>query len=86
MDFDKEVFDQLRSKYESGEAEVSIADDHAVEYSIEQTSPDGVYLCSVSVLLTDDSAYVVSTSSGGTYTGYQLDEKTTDFVKSSLGV
>lgn len=85
MKFNKEVFEQLRSKYYSGEAKVSIMDNHAVEYSIDQTSADGVYLRDVDVLLTDDSAYVVSTISGGTYTCYQLDEKTTDFIKVALG-
>lgn len=85
IEFNKEVFEQLRSKYESGETKVIITDDYAGDYSINQTSADGVYLRSVSVLLTDDSAYVISTSSGGTYTGYQLDKKTEDFVKVELG-
>lgn len=85
MEFNKEVFQHLRSKYKSGEIRVTITDDHAGDYSIHQTSADGVYLRSVSVLLTDDSAYVISTVSGGTYTGYQLDKKTEDFVKVALG-
>lgn len=85
MKFNKEIFEQLRSKYESDETKVSITDDHAGDYSINQTSADGVYLRSVSVLLTDDSAYVISTSSAGTYTGYQLDKKTADLVKIALG-
>ena len=85
MEFNKEVFELLRSKYESGETEVTITDEHAREYSINQTSADGVYWRSVNVLLTDDSAYVVSSISGGTYTGYLLDKKTEDFVKDALG-
>lgn len=85
MEFNKEVFEQLRSKYKSDEATVSITDNNAVGYSIDQTSADGVYLRDVSVLLTDDSAYVISTSSGGTYTCYQLDEKTINLVKVAVG-
>jgi hypothetical protein len=84
MDFNKELFDQLRGKYKSSEAEVHISDDHAVEYSIEQTSPDGIFWRDVYVLLKEDSAYVVSTSSGDDYTGYQLDKSTTNHLKSVL--
>jgi hypothetical protein len=62
MDFKKEVFEMLLNKYNSGEAIVTITDDDAVEYSIDQTSPDGIYSRSVNVLLANDSAYVVSKS------------------------
>ena len=86
MDFNKEVFEILHSKLKSGEAEVTITDDDAVKYSINQTSPDGLYSRSVSVLLAKDSVYVVSTSRGGINKCYPLDEKTSDFVKLKLGV
>lgn len=84
MEFNKEVFEILHSLRRSGEDEVTITDDYAVEYSIKQTSPDGVYYRDVYVLLTKDSAYVVALTSGSTYTCYQLDELTIDYVKEKL--
>ena len=47
----KGSFEMLLNKYNSGEAIVTITDDDAVEYSIDQTSPDGIYSRSVNVLL-----------------------------------
>jgi len=86
MDFNKGVFGMLLNKYNSGEAIVTITDDDAVEYSIDQTSPDGIYSRSVNVLLANDSAYVVSKSGEEIYECYLLDDKTADFVKLKLGV
>lgn len=84
MGFDNEVFDKLLGAYETGEM-ASVTDEHAIVYSINQTSPDGVYWRSVDVVLKENDAYVLSSSGGGTHSGYRLDESTAAFVKSAVG-
>jgi hypothetical protein len=90
MDFNKDVFNELRSKYSSGEEKIIIDGDDAIDdYYIYQNSPDKLYSRSASVLITEDSAYVIALTHGSNagieYTCYRLSAETADFVRNALG-
>lgn len=90
LDFNKEIFDKLYATRGNDEATVRITDDQVIEdHYVYQESPDGLFSRSVSVLFTEDSAYVnsiVRSSNGETeYTCYPLDTETADFVRRAFG-
>ncbi|MDR0905123.1 MAG: hypothetical protein LBN00_02910 [Oscillospiraceae bacterium] len=86
IEMNADVFDSLIAKYSSDYSEKAalITEEIVLDGSIKQTSPDGLYLRGVTVEFTETSAYVASSSGGGAYYGYPIDEETAHYLKNVL--